>query len=134
MKTAVFVAGRPPEGAPPISHEDRRKHSPASWQRSIGGTIGDDDVDVTRATFRGVNTKIIFFCFFYFLHQSQQQTQQRQAGHKVFRLEGTALRDSDSCLGGAGRGAEGLNLLDEVHAVDNLACIGGYQAPVNRTR
>ena len=88
------------------------------------GTIGDDDVDVTRATFRGVNTKIIFFCFFYFLHQSQQQTQQRQAGHRVVRLEGTALRDSDSRLGGAGRGAEGLDLLDEIHAVDNLACSG----------
>ncbi len=67
---------------------------------------------------------MVFFCF---LTSSQlpenaagTSTHAREGG--VARLDGSAVRDGDASLGGTRRRAEGLDLLHEVHAFNNLTC------------
>ena len=66
---------------------------------------------------------MVFFCFFPSSLCSPRTHEQSYAVGKLAReLDSAAVRDDDAGLGGTRRRTEPLDLLDDVEALNNLAC------------
>ena len=77
----------------------------------------------------GVNTMIVFFCFFTSNPSPNSELGASHDGKKAAGLDGTAGRDGDTPLGSTRRRAVALDLLDEIHALNNLACAHNQDLP-----